>query len=71
MQREQGVGVLGAEVPAVAGVAGLQQHRVALRPGGQRGHTAHVELPAVMLDDADARGIGVGSGVDVGDHRAG
>ncbi|EUA26833.1 xenobiotic compound monooxygenase, DszA family, A subunit domain protein [Mycobacterium intracellulare] len=71
MQREQGVGVPGAEVAAVAGVTGLQQHGVALRPGGQRGHAVDAELRTEMVDDVDARRVGVGAGVGVGDHGVG
>lgn len=68
VQREQGIGVLGTEVATVVGITGLQQHRVALRPGGQRGDAADAELPPVAFDAADALRIGIDVGVDVGDH---
>ena len=61
----------GAEVSALVGVAGLQQHRMSLRPGGQRRDSAHVELRPVMFDGPDAAGIDVDSGVDVGQHGIG
>jgi hypothetical protein len=59
MRREHRVGVLGTEVAAVVGIAGLQNHQVALRAGGQRCDPAHVELRAVMLDGADSAGADV------------
>ena len=71
VQGEQGVGVLGAEVAAVFRVAGLQQYWMALRPRGQRGDAADVELRTVMLDGVDSGRIGVDPGGDVGNHRVG
>ena len=69
MQGEQRVGVLGAERATVGGIAGLQQHRMALRRGRQGGDTAHVELRPAMFDDADAAGVDVDSVLPVGDAR--
>ncbi len=63
MQGEQRVGVLGAERPAVGGIAGLQQHGMALRRGWQRRDPADIELGSVVLDDANPAGVDVDSGV--------
>src|ERR1700758_2359379 len=64
----------GTERPTVVGVAGLQQHRMSLRPGRQRRQSAHIELGTMMVDARDAAGIDVGSVwpfIDVGQHGVG
>src|ERR1700756_3229162 len=58
----------GTERPTFVGVAGLQQHRMSLRPGRQRRQSTHIELGTMMVDGRDAAGIDVGPGVDVGQH---
>ena len=71
VQGEQGVGVPGAEPTALVGVAGLQQYRMALRPGRQRRETAHVELRTRVFDAADPIRIDVDLGGDVGNDGVG
>ena len=71
VQGEQRVGVVGAEVAALVGVAGLQQNRMALRTGRQRRNPSYVEVRAVMADRSDPAGIDVDSGIDVGKHCVG
>ena len=71
VQSEQSIGMLGAERAAVGGVTGLQQHRMALRPGGQRRGAADGELRTPVLDGVNTGGVDIDAVVAVGQHGVG
>ena len=69
VQREQRVGVLGAERAAVRGVAGLQQHRMSLRRGAAASRRRGRRTADRGARPPNAAGVDVDSAVPVGDAR--